>query len=169
MTLGTERLFVAAWPDDASMALLDAMDRPAAAGIRWVPRQNLHVTLLFLGRARRDDAIEALSSARLTRCTAHIAARAEPLGGDSLVLPVRGVDELGLDVRDAVGHLVERPADRAFRGHLTVARFRRGTAPPGGTAIAAPIGFDVDSVHLVSSVTDPAGARYSTVATFATV
>jgi RNA 2',3'-cyclic 3'-phosphodiesterase len=167
-TTQTERLFVAAWPSDAALAVLDEMVRPEAVGVRWMPGENLHVTLLFLGRVHRDRAVDALSSARLTRCTAEIVADAEPLGRDSLVLPVRGVDALGVDVRAAVGHLVEHPDARPFRGHLTVARLRRGATPPPHVGIARPVAFAVDDVHLVASITGHQGATYSTVASFAT-
>lgn len=165
----TERLFVAVWPGEQALAELDAMVRPAAAGVRWMPRENLHVTLLFLGRTRRDEVAEALGSARLVRCTAQLGTDAVPLGRDSLVLPVHGLDTLARAVREAVGHMVEHPDDRPFRGHVTVARLRRGAAAPAHVRLGAAIDVTVRDVHLVRSVTAHTGAAYSTVASFPTV
>lgn len=53
-----KKLFFALWPDDETRQTLMRLQKSIEAkGIRWVPGQNLHATLVFLGTV--DEAAEA--------------------------------------------------------------------------------------------------------------
>jgi len=61
------RCFVACWPDDATRTLLDDAAQQAASRYprgRRVPRENLHLTLAFIGELPAPKAVEALRALR---------------------------------------------------------------------------------------------------------
>jgi 2'-5' RNA ligase len=146
----------------------------APAGVRLVPRENLHVTLTFLGSRSVEDA-EAVA--------ALLPDVAAPLGavstGGALWLPRRrpGVLTVALSCGDAVGVLRDRlvaglvdaigfePEQRAFRAHVTVARVardarsrvdaRRELSPP-----VPELAFALPALTLYRSRTGPGGASY---------
>jgi 2'-5' RNA ligase len=84
-----------------------------------------------------------------------------------LVVPVAGLDALAAAVVAATAGLGRPPDDRPFRGHLTLARARRGASVRGlagqlaGDEVAA--AFPVREVRLVRSHLGPHGARYEDV------
>lgn len=160
------RLFVAVWPDAATVERLRALVLPDTPGVRWVPEQNRHITLRFLGEADPAVAIDLLGAAALPIATAVLGPAVEQMDGRHVVVPVAGVDELAATVRSAtspIGHDDGRP----FRGHLTVGRTRGGGVPDVvGTPITAR--FRVGEIALVSSDLQPSGAVYTTLATFPT-
>jgi 2'-5' RNA ligase len=161
------RLFIAVWPSATAIDQLIALPRAGEPGVRWVPPQNWHITLRFLGDADVDHVAELLATTELPRAVAHLGPRIERLHRRQVVVPVSGVDELAHHVRSATAQIGEHDR-RPFRGHLTVAR----TAPDASATIIG-TGFDAafsaDAVALVASQTLPDGAVYTTVATFATV
>ena len=161
------RLFVAAWPDAGTVAALRALDRPNEPGIRWVPPSNLHITLQFIGDAVVDDVVHDLGRVEMPRSTVELGPAVERLGPRQLVLPASGADALAAAVRAATIGLGP-PDGRRFRGHLTVARTKRGAR---STAFGAPFEatWTIDEVALVESELLPTGAVYTTVATFPTV
>jgi 2'-5' RNA ligase len=160
------RLFVAVWPPEPVRQRLRELPRDEAPDLRWMPEENWHVTLAFLGE-REPASIEAdLTAAALPAATATVSWRFGVLARTSLVVPVAGVDQLARAVRGAVDpNLTGGP----FRGHVTVARTRGKrpitSLPPGPDW--PPIAFDVDAVALVASTLTPEGSRYRPVATFA--
>lgn len=156
------RLFVAAWPDDATRSVLTSLPPPDPESFRVVPPENWHVTLRFLGDVDVEATVAALAGTALPSATAVLGPVVEVLDGH-LVVPVSGVDGLAAAVVDATRHLGSVP-DRPFRGHLTIAR-RRARGPgrfvPGGRLDA---GFEIASVALVHSDLTPTGPRYRTIA-----
>lgn len=161
------RLFVAAWPDAATIERLGTLHRRDEPGVRRVPDRNLHVTLRFLGEAEPETAIALLTAAELPDAAVTIGPVVERLGDRQIVVPVDGADRLAAEVRTATATI--GVADRRrFRGHVTVARTKPGAASElPGTSITG--GFTIDSVSLVASELTPDGAVYSTLATFPTV
>jgi len=161
------RLFVAAWPSAdvrAALAELPAADEP---GVRRVPPQNWHVTLRFVGDADSDHLIALLGRAHLPRAVARLGPAVDRLDARQVVVPVAGVDSLAATVRDAtreIGEIDRRP----FRGHLTVARTKRG-ARTALVGVPFDTAFTVDEIAVVGSELTPAGAVYTTLATFPTV
>ncbi len=157
----TARLFVAVWPADAVLDALESLHRPEATGVRWTTREQWHVTLHFLGTCDPDEAWHALTTLRVDVATAWLGPRARHLSATVLVLPVGGLDGLAAAVTAALAGVGAAPDDRAFHGHLTLARSRRGTAAmPKDIALSA--SWPVTSVALVASASHPNGARYST-------
>lgn len=159
------RLFVAVRPAAHVVERLDAIDRPASPGVRWVPVDQWHVTLRFLGEADAGAVTARLVTAALASSSATFGPVVELLGRDAVVVPVGGLDDLAAAVVSATADLGRPPELRPFRGHLTVARVRPGAVCP---AIGAPLvaSMDVDRIELVSSELHPAGAVHEVVATF---
>jgi 2'-5' RNA ligase len=129
--------------------------------VRWVPPEQWHLTLRFLGEADEDVAARALEALRATPATAVLGPRVSRLGRDVVCLPVAGLDALAAAVADATAAVGE-PPDRRFSGHLTLARLRRRAAC-GVTGTAFRATFPVDHVALVRSTLDAGGARHEVV------
>ena len=164
MMASMPRLFVAAWPDAATCSTLATLPHPDEDGVRRVPPENWHVTLRFLGATEFDEARERLAGATLPSAVALLGPTIGWLGRH-LVAPARGVDELAAAVTTATADLGEPP--REFRGHLTLARARRGARSSlDGHPVTAR--FAVREIALVQSELSPDGPEYRIVATFPT-
>jgi 2'-5' RNA ligase len=160
------RLFIAAWlPDDVADSLA-ALARPGEPGVRWVPRQNLHVTLRFLGQAVVDEVAPLLAGTVFPRSTASLGPVVSRMGHDLIVVPVSGLDQLAARVAEATSS-IGKSEPRGFHGHITLARLRQRAAC-GVTGTRVQGGFEVHEVALVRSRTLPNGAEYETLDTFAT-
>ncbi len=181
------RAFVALQLDEPTRAAVAAEIerlRPLSRAVAWVPAQNLHLTLKFLGEqsdGRLADAIIALEEAAAGRgpfsLTLH-GLGAFPGLERPRILWV-GVAEGALDVRalqsEVEGALDRRGFSRESRPwhpHLTIGRvfdprrWRRDAGPALRESIAraATIGFGtlgVSQVALMRSDLLPSGARYS--------
>ncbi len=156
------RLFIAAWPPAEVVDALAELPRAETAGVRWTTRDQWHVTLRFLGELDEPGPVaDALRAATLPPARARLGPAAVRIGADVAAFPVSGLDRLAAAVTAATATF-GRPPGRRFRGHLTVARSRRGRLdlPAGLTLTAA---WDVTAVDLVRSDTHPDGARYRTV------
>ena len=156
------RLFVAVWPPDDVIRTLAAMARPAAVGVRWTEPERVHVTLRFLGECDEAGAADVLRSARLPAARVILGPAVERLGRGVLVVPAHGLDELAASIITVTRHLGQPPPERAFRGHLTVGRFK--SDPPPGYEQPLRASFGAGEVALVRS--DPPGT-YVNVARFA--
>ncbi|PWU22808.1 MAG: RNA 2',3'-cyclic phosphodiesterase [Candidatus Rokuibacteriota bacterium] len=180
------RAFVALTLDDAIRAALGHQIerlRPLSRAVAWVPAQNLHVTLKFLGDQsdrRLADAVEALDEAVEAIAPFDLALRglgAFPgmerprifwVGAAEGVLQVRALQA----TVDAALQRRGFPADtRPWHPHLTIGRvfdprrWRRETSPHLREALAhaAATGFGslpVARVMLMRSDLSPSGARY---------
>jgi RNA 2',3'-cyclic 3'-phosphodiesterase len=147
------RLFVGVWPPAHVLDLVEALPRPD--GARWTRRDQWHVTLRFHGEV--DDPAPYVTeldriAARHAARTVTIGPATKILGRGVLMIPVRGLDDLGA----AFGN------DR-FTGHLTLARNARRELQ--GAPIAA--SFAVTHLFLVRSHLGGGPARYETIATAA--
>jgi 2'-5' RNA ligase len=179
------RLFVAVDMPAEVRSILEQAIRPWRERLgsgRWVPRDNWHVTLKFLGRTwpRLLPVVEAACR--------EVAGNASPF---QLALTGLGVFPgpgrarvlwAGLDDRDGrltglaagLDEALARdfpPEKRAFTPHLTVARFnppipvRDHAEALAATAIDAPE-FVVDRLVLYRSHLSPRGARYEALEEF---
>jgi 2'-5' RNA ligase len=162
------RLFVAIWPPDDVLDALADIERPRDQGVTWVPRENLHITLRFLGDADVDEVTARLDDVHLPAATAVVGPAFDLLGERSLISPVAGVDDLAAVVRQAVRGLgTERERPR-FQGHITVARLARRSRPHRSAGRRFDATFAVTEVALVASTLRDTGAVYETLATWPT-
>ena len=152
-------------------------ERPDLAGLRWADPASWHVTLAFLGSI--EPSVVRDLSARLADAVDGHALVQRPTGGVGgfpsaarsrvawygVADPDGALADLAGEVRRATG--VE---DAAFRGHVTLARARRGPvdlrawvqdadAPAGALA--------VDRVQLMRSRLGRGPARYEVLESFA--
>ena len=162
------RLFIAVRPSVAAADLVDRVPRRESPRVRWLPREQWHVSLRFLGEAEPDEVVAALAAvpwSRVLPVDVTLGPATEVLGESVVMVPAAGCDELVDRVVAATGGLGQETEDRPFVGHLTLGRFR--DEPPAG-AIGTPISatFQVDEVLLVASQTRPGGAVHEIVARF---
>lgn len=162
------RLFLAIWPPDDVLDRLADMERPKDQGVRWVPQENLHITLRFLGDADETEVVDRLDEVLLPAATAVVGPAFDLLGERSLITPVAGVDDLAAVVQRAVRGLGTEPERRRFQGHITVARLGRNARPRRSAGRRFDATFDVTEVALVESTLRDTGAVYETVATWPT-
>ncbi len=162
------RLFVAVWPPDDVLDRFADIDRPKDQGVKWVPQENLHITLRFLGDADVDDVSDRLDQVLLPAATVVLGPAFDLLGERSLITPVAGVDELAAVVSRALRGLGTERERKRFQGHITVARLARRARPMRSAGRHFEASFDVDEVALVASTLTESGAVYETVGTWPT-
>jgi len=176
------RLFVAVWPPDDVIDLLARLARPELAGVRWTTREQWHVTLRFLGQiapadvgeatdafgridvAEATDAFGRIDVAGAGAVSAEMGPATACFGRGILQVPVRGLGELARVTVEATAGVGQPPDDRAFHGHLTLARARRGRGDLRslrGTPLAAR--WKVTDLTLVASTPHREGSRYEVV------
>jgi len=178
------RLFTAVTPPAAALDALDAAvasARPTARGLRWVAREQWHMTLVFLGDVS-DDQVDTVAG-ELGRVAARHPAMSLSLRGSGTFppQPVRsrvlwaGVDgdtaaltALATDLREAAVALGIPVENRRYVPHVTVARARittNLTAPCARLETLATEPWQAAEVHLVHSRLG-AVPRYQTIATW---
>jgi 2'-5' RNA ligase len=161
------RLFVAVYPPNEVITELAALPRDDAPGVRWVPIEQLHVTIRFFGNAEVADATRALApiAESLAPAPVELGPRVSRLGREVLCVPATGLDEVAAAVRDGTEAIGEPLGPRPFHGHVTLARLRRRAACGlAGARIDAR--FVVDELHLVESSTRSSGAVHTRVQTW---
>lgn len=157
------RLFVAVWPPPEVAELLRSLPRKNARGVRFVPPENWHVTLRFLGDAEPDTVMHALDHVVLRPTRAALGPAVDVLGQRNLVVPVGGLDSLAEEVRRTTDGLGDAKTPPRFRGHLTLARTKKGARMPPALGSLVSAEWPVTEIALVLSRLEPDGARYETV------
>ncbi|HYX92314.1 MAG TPA: RNA 2',3'-cyclic phosphodiesterase [Myxococcaceae bacterium] len=152
--------------------------RRRAPDAKWVPAENLHATLVFLGRID-DEHVEALRRAVDEVASRHPAAELRLAGGGSfgtkkrprvLFVALDGqVDLLAraqADLETAMQAFGYEPEKRPFHAHVTLARARD---PRGDASLAAcvealgavkPLPVSVREIVLYQSTLSRSGPRY---------
>lgn len=174
------RLFLALDLPAAARAALVAWRDELVAGrseLRAVRPEALHVTLVFLGWQREDDAdriarlsFEAVAAQAAPRLTATGVRPLPPRRPRLFALDLADEDRRAAAVQAALSDALEaarlfRPERRPFWPHLTLARVKRD-------AVAAPLPelpppsrpFDASELTLYRSTLLPQGARYDALA-----
>lgn len=146
-------------------------------GLRLIDQRSLHVTLCFLGWRSVDEVAEIAAACRASTPREEI-----PLSlASALWLPPRRPRVAAVELVDTTGALARlqaalsdalaaggfyEPEDRAFLGHVTVARVGRGAGrfrsfplPP-----PKPLRFAAEAVTLYRSRLGSGGARYEPLA-----
>ena len=157
------RLVVAIWPSERVLEELNGLERPRDQGVKWLPAENLHITLRFLGDADVDEVSDALDPVPLARTHARLGPSIDVRAERSLMLPVAGVDDLADVVGTATRGLGTERERRRFVGHLTLARLARSARPSRSIGRLFEASFEVDTVALVASTLTNSGAVYETV------
>jgi 2'-5' RNA ligase len=160
------RLFLTLWLPDHATAALEELHRKDAKGVRFVPPENWHVTLRFLGTCEPGDAVAAVDGARLPAASARLGPAVDLLRRDHLVVPVKGIDELAAAVVKATSDIGDPPPKRAFFGHVTLARLKKHADMPRVLGDSVSAEWPVREVALVQSRLHPDGARYETLTTW---
>ena len=177
------RLFVAFAVSDEALYEVDRAIEPWRGrfpGARWVPRENMHVTLKFLGRTapsletwvrQQVGRVAAGHGPVDTRLTGFgsfpSAARARVLW-----MGIEDPEEAFARLAGALEASLEEsfaPETRAFSAHLTVARSDPPLKLDGGSTRTPvePVGFRVEEIVLFRSHLRRPAPRYEPIATFA--
>lgn len=159
------RLFVAVWPPDDVVGELTTLPRKNQRGVRFVPPENWHLTLRFLGEADPAIVAAALDDAELPAATVRLGPGVDLWADRALVLPAAGLDDLAAEVTARTSSIGEPPRKR-FVGHLTLARLKHHAVMPKALGAYSATTFAVDEIALVRSRLGPDGARYETLETW---
>jgi 2'-5' RNA ligase len=161
------RLFIAVWPPDDVVETLSELRRKDQRGVRFVPPDNWHITLRFLGEADHGAVAATLDRTTLPAASVTLGPAVDVLAERALIVPAQGLDGLARVVAECTAHLGEPPRKR-FNGHLTLARVKPHASMPTTLGAIVHAEFDVHEVALVQSRLDPDGARYTTIASWPT-
>ena len=160
------RLFLAVTPPDEVIEILRALPRKDQRGVRFVPPENWHATLRFLGDADIDAVCDAMDRATLPSALARVGPAIDMLGTHSVMAPVAGLEDLASAVVDATDGLGDLEPRSGYRGHITVARVKRGAIVRKVVGMLCHAEFDVTEVALIESRLRPTGSHYTTLATW---
>ena len=173
------RLFVAlALPD----TIRDQLPRICAGlpGARWVPPENLHLTLRFIGELDPNDILD------IDDALSHISADAFEIRLDTIGFFGKGrairalwiktarspeLAVLHANVESAMVRAGCAPENRKFLPHVTLARFRRAQSDLVERFVADHLMFKLDpfpvqALTLYSSLLSHAGATYTSEAKY---
>jgi len=157
------RCFVAIWPDETVVSQLRDLPTRPCDGVRWVPPENWHITVRFLGDVDIDSAVEALTDAfvdeTLPATEITLGPAVTRLGEKALVLPAAGADEISRLVDGATAAIGVRRR-HPFVGHLTLARLRP-PAHPDLVGHQFDTRFRAREIVVATSNLDPSGVRYT--------
>lgn len=171
------RLFTGIEIDSQASQLIYQMCSSLSIQVKWVPIENYHITLKFLGSCQEDLVPDIVSSLNI------IAGRVEPFSyflSRTGVFPSikrprvlwvgvkQGIEEfsrLALETEKILQELGFTPENRKFHPHLTLARLKKPIAIDEfleSTAYKAweEIENKVLSINLYQSILSPKGAVY---------
>lgn len=164
-----KRIFFALWPSERQRRKIETALEPYRSGLRgkWIPRENWHITLVFIGGFPEKD-VPALQAATAGIRRRDVRLRFERieywkrpkimcLGGD--LVP----NEL-IELVDALEKAAQQfgfvPDRRTYRPHMTVAR-KAGFFEP--LALARALELEWSGFELVESRPVPGGVQYTPV------
>ncbi|ETX02097.1 MAG: hypothetical protein ETSY1_04790 [Candidatus Entotheonella factor] len=174
------RLFVAIDFSDAVKDQLDMLQTPIPTA-RWVKRQQMHLTLSFLGETDRladiQEALARVAAPRFELGLAHVGRFPKRQKQPPRILWVGvdaepALDQLHQQVTHVLGEIGFEPEDRPFNPHITLARLKtREPLPEVDTFLNTHGAFRVPAIPitefvLFSSVLSPQGAHYEREAVF---
>lgn len=168
------RLFVGLeLPEDVRYALSGLCG--GVPGADWVPPENLHLTLRFIGEVAEsdaDDVHDALMRVRAPGFALSLASVGHFSTGDELRVLWAGVDrsepllQLQRNIESALVRAGQPPEQRRFRPHVTLARCTgvsvlRAQAFLAHHALFRAGPFEIDRFTLFSSLRRAEGALYT--------
>ncbi len=156
------------WPPEHAVEALESLHRKDQVGARFVPPENWHVTLRFLGDADPNEVAAALGRASFRRAGIELGPAVDVGGRRTLFVPVAGADDLAAETVRVTRALGTEPIRPRFLGHVTIARLKKGANMPRALGELVSATWTATDVALVESTLHPDGARYETLATFPT-
>ena len=166
------RLFVALAISDAAAQGLFPL-QAGIPGARWQTREQLHLTLRFIGEVDGrgandiDDALSAITAPRFTLALKGVGefGGRKPHAVWAGVNDVQSVTHLNRKIETALQRVGVEADERKFTPHVTLARLRG--SPAGKVAdwltdhaLYASLAFEVSSFALYSSTLTPNGSVY---------
>lgn len=158
-----QRLFLALWPSEAVRRAVASLARQLVLDGRWVPPENLHVTLAFLGD------VAGAAKRRVLGIGANLVGSEFALELDrigcwprqriSWIAPSHtpaALARLNRELRQALGKAGLPVPARRFVPHMTLAR----RSAPHAFHNVTPVIWSVDRITVVRSYPEPVGARY---------
>lgn len=167
------RVFLAVnLPQDVKQYFQKASQKFALPEVRLTPKDNLHFTLVFLGHISDDELLEIIAK------TKAVSQRHRPFEIDFTKInfgppgktprmiwaEAEKNEKLALlktELEDVLGGFIQRKENRAFRPHLTLARFPEGLL---GLNNFQPFDIDlsvpIDSMEIMESVLKQNGVKY---------
>jgi 2'-5' RNA ligase len=183
------RLFVALEIPEAvreNLAAIRENFSSIASKLRWVPPENLHVTLKFIGSVPAEKLEAIIEALRRVRVDKSVKLNISGVGGSAAgvywaaIEPCPALEKLAADIDQRLQPLGIANENRAFHPHVTVARFKdRGilkktnelTQQNAIQGDGRRLKWDFGSMtptefHLMESKTLPSGPIYSKVQSF---
>jgi len=171
---GLQRVFIGIPVDKQSQRLINKLLKPlkeSPTDIRWVPENNRHLTLAFLGdtaKSEIDSLIQTFDTTYQRRSCFHYRlsglSRFPNASGRIIALsgqPVEPLEEIYQVTRKLLDKNRIDFDQKSFRPHITLARIRK--ARPVKTAFDqhTDISLDITSVVLYQSTLNSTGSIYS--------
>ena len=162
------RLFIAVWLPEEVAETLHALHRKDQRGVRFVPPENWHITLRFLGESDPGDVVAALDGIDIGAgaTVARLGPAVDVIDERALVVPVAGVDQLAAEVVERTRRLGSEKPRKRFQGHVTIARVNNHVPMPRVLGALVDDEFDVTEIALIESRLTPTGPRYETLETW---
>ncbi len=167
----------------SAMAELQQEFKKYGADVRWVKPENIHLTLKFLGSIDKGE-VDKITEIMKEICSRYTAFGLEMTGvgvfpgtRSPRVLWVsinssRILTEIQREIDEGIANLGFKQEKRKFTAHLTLGRFR-SAAGKEDLMKAVKLhekdifgSVNVESISLMRSDLNPAGARYSKIAEF---
>jgi RNA 2',3'-cyclic 3'-phosphodiesterase len=127
------RLFVALEIPEALCENLAAIRKNFSSidpGLRWVPPENLHVTLKFIASVPNDKLEAIIDALRHVRADKSINLKFSGMGGTAAgvywasIEPDPALEKLAADIDHCLAPIGIAKENRAFHPHVTIARFK---------------------------------------------
>jgi 2'-5' RNA ligase len=153
--------------------------------VRWIPPQNLHVTLKFIGSVPTEKLPTIIEALRRVRIDRSVKLNFSGMGGSAAgvywvaIESCPGLEKLAADVDCCLQPLGIAGENRAFHPHVTIARFKdrkilkkldelvhKDTTHGPGRMKCDFGSTSASEFHLIESTTLPAGPIYSKVRSF---
>jgi RNA 2',3'-cyclic 3'-phosphodiesterase len=181
MSEGSQRLFLAlplpAITIDFLKSLQDDLaQKVQVPTVRWLPEESWHITLHFLGETPTENipALEKdLGEISFENCEQEMSAIvAFPSFRHANVLGIEGtevvpsLEKLQKDLADVLKRNEIEPETRAFRPHITLARFKKAADLREIKHEFTPFFLPVSSFVLYKSDLHPDGVKYTRLKTF---
>jgi len=165
------RLFLACWPDQSLQATLYSLARRLQRkhGGRRTPRQNIHLTLLFLGLVHKQkeqefrDRLRSLDANEFELELDRVGSfgRCKIKWAGPSIQP-NALRTMYSDLRLISNEFGFHTDDKAFRPHITLLRNSHGAA----VQEIKPLSWKVDSYYLIESVQTREGVEYRVIEEF---